>query len=356
MNTRKMQHFIVKGKKIFVGLEDAKRTWKVSVRSERMEIHYTSMPAKYPILRQYFKNRYPGCTIMVIYEAGFRGFWLHDLLEEDGISCVVTPPSRVTHERRRRRKNDKIDARRLATILEKDDYKACFVPDKERREDRQISRTLVGIQKDITRNRNRIRKFFDFHGLAQDFKTGEWNESDYKGAREIEMSEPLHSCLDILYELLDHSKSISKNLRKKLILLTKKDRYAKAFKLLRSAPGIGWLTAIRLVLEWGEDWSRFKSSKSISCFSGLIASEHSTGETEHKGRITGESAPFIRGWLIQCAWVAIRKDAVLLEKYKQVWHNSGSKKKAIVAVARKLVVRLRTLLIHDTSYCLGLIE
>jgi hypothetical protein len=39
MNTRKVQDFIVKGKEIFVGLEDSKKTWKIAVRCEKMVIH-----------------------------------------------------------------------------------------------------------------------------------------------------------------------------------------------------------------------------------------------------------------------------------------------------------------------------
>jgi hypothetical protein len=50
---RKIINYIVKGKKVFVGLEDSKRTWKLSVRSEDMEVHYTSFEAKYSVLRDY---------------------------------------------------------------------------------------------------------------------------------------------------------------------------------------------------------------------------------------------------------------------------------------------------------------
>jgi transposase len=214
----------------------------------------------------------------------------------------------------------------------------------------------VGIQKDITRTRNRIRKFFDFHGLAEDFPAGEWNEEDYQRARALDMSSPLRVCLDALYDTLEHLKEVARTLRKALVEVARKERYAHAFQILKSAPGVGWLTAIRLVLEWGEDWRRFSSFKGISGFSGLISSEFSTGETVHKGHITGESAPFVRAWLVQCAWTAIRKDPVLTDMFRRVWRNSGSKKKAIVAVARKLVVRLRALLLNDTPYCLGVVR
>lgn len=85
-------------------------------------------------------------------------------------------------------------------------------------------------------------------------------------------------------------------------------------------------------------------------------SERSTGEFIRKGHITRQSHDFVRGWLIQCAWVAIRQDPVLLGKYQNVWRNTGSKKKAIVAVARKLSVRLWHLAVYHERYEVGLIE
>ena len=71
---KNVQEHIVKGKDIFIGLEDSKTTWKVCVRSGRMIIHEVSMPSRYENLRYYLKTRYPDCRIQLIYEAGFGGF------------------------------------------------------------------------------------------------------------------------------------------------------------------------------------------------------------------------------------------------------------------------------------------
>ena len=354
---RKMQNYIVKGKKVFVGLEDSKRTWKLSVRCEGREIHYTSMEARYNSLRGHLRNNFPECEITVIYEAGFKGFGLHDKLKEDGIDCIVTPPTKVTQEKRNPVKTDKIDARRLATVLEKKDYKACAVPDQERREDRQISRLLVQTQKEIVREKNRIRKFFDFHGYAEDFKAGVWQEKDYQEARTKELPPTLKVALDIYFEMLDKLKEIQKTLHKKVMDMTKKDRYKDAVRIISSASGVGKLTAIRLVLEWGEDLgARFKSGGSLACFSGLTQSEYSTGDTIRKGRITGIGRGYIRAWLIQCSWMCIKKDAAMLEAFNRITKNTGSKKKAIVAIARKLVVRIWTCVNKKQEYYVGVIE
>jgi transposase len=183
-----MQDFIVKGKRIFVGLEDSKRTWKLCVRSQGGIIAETSMPAQYDNLRNYLRGNYPECEIMVMYEAGFGGFWLHDLLRGDGIECFVTPAHTVTQAKVNRVKTDKGDARRLALILENNDYVCCHVPDKEHREDRQISRTLSQIQNKITATKNQIRKFLDWHGLNGDLPSGAWKAADYRKLKSLKLS------------------------------------------------------------------------------------------------------------------------------------------------------------------------
>jgi transposase len=354
---RKMKDYIVRSKKVFIGLEDSKRTWKLSVRSEGMEVHYTSMAARYTDLRSYIKGKYPECEVGVIYEAGFKGFGLHDQLARDGIFCVVTPPNKVTQEKCSRVKTDKVDARRLAVVFEKGDYKACAVPDAERREDRQISRAMIQVQGEITRVKNRIRKFFDANGYVEVFGAGAWTEKQYTEARQVELSPALRITLEAYFAMLDTFKELRKKLHKEIMALSTKERYKNAVKIINSVAGVGKLTAIRLVLEWGEDiGTRFRSGRSLACFSGLTQSEYSTGETIRKGRITGQGRGYIRAWLIQCSWMCIKRDPAMLEAFQRIATNTASKKKAIVAIARKMVVRIWTCLNTKTEYVVGVIE
>jgi len=169
---KKQTQAILRKEKVFVGLEDSKKTWVICVRSGGMVVHETTMPAEYEVLRNYFHNKFPECQIELIYEAGFSGFGLHDQLVADGWECVVTPPHTVTEEKCQRKKNDRADCRRLAKNLENDDYHTCFVPGKELREDRQISRTYGQVQADIKRECNRIRRTLEFHGLDKGYHQG----------------------------------------------------------------------------------------------------------------------------------------------------------------------------------------
>lgn len=352
---KKMQDFIVEGKSVFVGLEDSKRTWKLCVRSERMIIDQTSMPAEYDNLRSYLQGRYPGCRIKLMYEAGFGGFWLHDRLKADSIDCVVTPAHLVTQEKVNKVKTDKIDARRLALNLENGDYVSCNVPDQERREDRQVVRTLNQTQRKIVSTKNQIRRFLDFHGLNDHLPAGPWSESRYRELRHLQLSSSLQISLDAYLQTLKDLQAVKLELLIVLKGLSEKDRYRRSVEIKQSCVGVGWLSAIRFTLEWGE-LSRFGDGKRLASFIGLTSREYSTGETIRRGKITGQGNAQVRAWLIQCAWRALSRDPVLLEKFNRVWRNSGSKKKAIVAVARKLVVRMRAIELAEVEYCVGVIE
>jgi transposase len=353
---RKMQEYIAKGKGIFIGLEDSKKSWRICVRSEKMVIHEISMEARYEVLRGYIRKRYPGCGVSVMYEAGFKGFNLYDQLTADGYGCYVLPPHLMEEAKVNKVKTDKRDARKLAKMVEDGGFRSCHVPDRERREDRQICRTLNAVEKEIKSTRNRIRKALVFHGIDTGLNEDKhWGKTEYRALKSLSMSASLSKAMEILLSLLEKLWEYQRSLRNELRSLARKVKYAQTYKVLRSLPGIGWLTAIRLILELGEDFTRFMSGKSLSNFLGLTGSEHSTGERVHKGKITGLGPGFVRSWLIESSWVAIRKDPVLRTKFEQVSRNTGSKKKAIVAVARKLACRLWRCVIHKEEYVVGVV-
>jgi transposase len=350
---------ILSGEEVFVGLEDSKKTWKLCVRSGGVIVHETAMPAEYEGIHNYFKNRFPRCRLKVIYEAGFSGFNLHDQLEADGWECVVTPPHTVTQEKVQLKKNDRTDCRRLARNLENGDYHVCFVPDRELREDRQLSRVCQQLDADVKRTCNRIRRGLEFHGLDREFPAGPWSQAMYARARkyieESQTSDSLRFSFDILFRELEQLRRMKAEVVLRLRKLARSGRYKESVALLKSAPGVGELTAVRLALEWG-DLSRFKRKEDFASFLGLVPSDHSSGEQEHQGHITKQGNRSVRSWLVESSWRALRTDPVLLAKFKRVLASCGSKKKAIVAVARKLALRLRKVLLTGEPYAIGVVE
>ena len=355
--TRKMVNGIIESQEIFVGLEDSKKTWKVCVRANKQIVNEASMPAKYDTLKAYFDNNFPRCKVHVIYEAGFKGFGLYYALTTDGHACTVVPPHTVVQAKCSRVKNDRSDARLLAKNLEDGNCGACHVPDQERLADRQVVRSLNMVNKDIKQAKNRVRSFLFMYGIETGIVVATWTDNHYKRLRQIEVANPvlreyLDDLLDRLFFLWVQRDKYVKKLRE----LSKKERYVRFVKIAKTLPGVGVLTAIRLVLELGEDLTRFTSGEEIASFVGLGGVEHSTGETEKKGGISKQGNKMVRAWLVESAWVAIRKDPALQVFYSRIKQNSGHYNKAIVAVARKLITRLRSCVVNDTNYVFGVVQ
>jgi transposase len=199
----------------------------------------------------------------------------------------------------------------------------------------------------------------EFHGLEKGLPAGRWSQATYARVKqqlaETEMSDSLRFSFEVMFRELEHLRQLRKELLLQLRRLARSDRYKEDVKLLKSAPGIGMLTAIRLVLEWG-NVSRFTRKEEFASFLGLVPSDYSSGEQERRGHITKQGNRGPRSWLVECSWVAIRLDPVLSEKFRRVLKSCGSKKKAIVAVARKLALRLRRLLLSREPYVVGVIE
>ncbi len=355
-------NYILNDEKVFVGLEDSKRTWKICVRSGGHIVSEKSIPSDFNNLLRFLQNSFPECIITLIYEAGFHGFTLHDQLLDEDIKSVVIPPHLVTEEKSNKVKTDKRDARRLAKILETHDYKhGCNVPDKELREDRQISRTIFQIQRKITSTKNQIRRFLEFHGFDNSFPAGAWRETDYKHLADLvsqdklQMSRSLKLSIEALLSTLNFLQDQKGKLKKELIGLAKKERYITDVEILMSVPGIGEFTAIRLLLEWG-DITRFSSGKEFSSFTGMTPTEYSTGDTIRKGHITGQGSKLARSALVEAAWVAIRFDPVLNKKYLDIKKRTRESNIAIVAVARKIAVRIRAILLRQEKYEISVIK
>ncbi len=88
------------------------------------------------------------------------------------------------------------------------------------------------------------------------------------------------------------------------------------------------------------DLSQFQNERQLFSYTGLTPSEFSSGDTVRKGHITRQGNKRVRYILNQAAWRAIKKDRELNEFFERLYPRTG-KKRAIVAVARKLIGRLR---------------
>lgn len=110
----------------------------------------------------------------------------------------------------------------------------------------------------------------------------------------------------------------------------------------QSAPGIGPTSSRILANELGDiqQFENFENERKIFSYIGFTPSEYSSGEHVRQGHITKQGKPILRKILVQAAWTAIRHDKELSVIFDDIAARAGAKR-AIIAIARRLIGRLR---------------
>jgi transposase len=108
--------------------------------------------------------------------------------------------------------------------------------------------------------------------------------------------------------------------------------------LLQTVPGVGTRTA-EVIVAHLFDARRFRSAGEVSAYAGLVPRQYQSGETDRRGRITRRGPKLLRAALVECAWCSLRYNPWARETWLRLQANGLSKKKAVVALARKLLVR-----------------
>ena len=339
----------VRGKEVFVGIDVHKESWQVTVRAEGEEFFHGRIPGQYPALQKIL-DRFREGKIRVAYEAGPCGFGLHDQLREDGIEVIVVPPSLIPMESGNRVKTDKRDSRKLAKLLEGNLLKEVYVLTEEEREHRELLRTrhqLVSHRSDVARQ---IKSKLLFHGIGSPFpsKYG-WTQKYVQWLKGLSFSSPyLKESLEVLVDLYEYLSRQLTRVNRKVVELSRTDKYKAKAELLRTTPGVGLLTGMEILVEL-QDMGRFRNSEEVASYMGLTPSEYSTGEHIRQGRITRSGNWRVRNALIESSWILIGRDPWMRTIYMRLKSRKGAKR-AIIAIARKLIIILRSMVLRNMPY------
>lgn len=337
---------------IYVGIDVHKDSWHVTVQSEGEEVFHGRLPSQYHALRSLF-DRFSNQSIKVAYEAGPCGFWLYDRLTTDGIETIVVPPSLIPIESGNRVKTDKRDSRKLANLLARNMLKRVHVLTEEDRTDRELVRTRRQIVEHRSNVARQIKSKLLFYGIESPFPSKHhWTKIYIKWLRELATNhKTMVLSLEFLIDLYEQLTVQIKKITKKVIELTKNEKYSHKMALLRSIPGVGMLVAIEILVEL-QDMKRFKSAEKIASYIGLTPSEYSSGQTTRQGRITRCGNKRVRTSLVEGSWILIYRDPVMRFKYERLKRRKGSKR-AIIAIARHLIILMRSMLINNEPYIMG---
>lgn len=339
-----------KGKTVNIGIDMHKAFWHITAFVEtKVVMAFTLVNPKYSAFKNIL-SQFEGNYVRIAYEAGPGGFNLYDRLTSDGIECIVTPPSLIPTASGDKVKTDKRDSLKIARLLESNMLKRVWVLTAEQRAHRQLVRTrrqIVAHRSDVM---HQIKSLLLFHGIKIPFSSKQhWSRSFIIWLHEIDLGDQyLNLSLKALVELFDYLSAGKKKLTHQVVKLAKNEKYASRVKLLKSTPGIGALSAMEILVEL-QDIRRFQSPGELAAYLGLTPSQYSSGERIRMGHITHTGNARVRTTLIESSWILIGKDPQIRLKYENIKHRRGSKR-AIVAIARDLSARIRTMLFNQLPY------
>ena len=334
-----------RGKEVFIGIDVHKRTYFFTALCDGEVVKGCSVKADPYTLVKVVDKLFKGAEILTAYEAGFSSFVLHRVLISEGMRNIVVHPASVEEESRNRVKTDKRDSKKLAEQLAAGRPKGINVPSPELEHRRLLTRT----REQLTRQRRRLMvqirmKFHQFGLMDPDCRQVLRRAMVHEILKE-EIPQPLRLSVTVLLRLWDGVDKELKTLQRELKEEAKQDPRQKTY---RSIPGFGFLSAWTLSNELG-DMSQFPNERTLFSFTGLTPSEHSTGDSRRRGHISRQGSSRLRHILVEAAWVAIRRDAGLARDFSRISLRAG-KKRAIVAIARKLVGRARALFRKNQLY------
>lgn len=328
------------GEHVYLAVDLSRSKWVYGLRWSGQDRRCVSSPYGLAHVRALVEE-YRDCQLHVVYEACGFGYEMAWWLEEQAIDVMVIAPSRVERVPGATVKTDRVDVRAMARKREQGQLQGIYIPRRPEHERRQLSRTYAQALKECKRARVRVRSLLQEQGRIGPVPKAGWATYEKWLAAQT-LPTPVALCVEELLKLRAAARASAARLRREILKLAAAPEYAPVVQAMATQPGVGTFTAIRLVLELGQ-MTRFPTAGSIVNYLGLTPSQYSSGDMDHRGHLLKCGPGYLRAWVLQCAWASIRgthADPGLQQCFEQLRPRVG-KKRAIVAVARRLALRLR---------------
>src|SRR5947207_6141160 len=293
--------------------------------------------------------------IITIHEAGLDGFWMHRVLHQEGIESHVVDPASIAMPRRKRRaKTDRLDGETLLRALlayKRGEPRVCAMvvaPSPEEEDRRRLCRERRTLIEERVTHGNRIKGLlfaqgiFDYAPLRRDrrarleaLRTGDGRELPAHLKAQIGRE------LDRIELLLEQVKAVEAE-RDALLVAARKpaseEAAPDAVSMLLALKGMGANFAAVL---WSEAFYRqFANRRQVAAYAGLAATPWQSGGIRHAQGVAKAGNPRLATTMNQLAWLWIRHQpqSALTRWFKE--RSQQGRKRAIVALARKLLVAL----------------
>jgi transposase len=341
---------------LFIGIDVHKKNWSVSIRTDLFDHKTFNMTSDPAILIDYVNQHFQGYPVECCYEASCCGFFPYRQLSLAGWQVKVLNPSDIPQSAKNRdQKSDRVDCRHLAKQLQSGHLTGIYVPDEQQEQLRSLFRQKDNFTKVIRKLKSQIKGELLYYGIKipLQYDTPRWTMELTAWLNNIEWKHaPGHSSMHSKLRHLDFVRqewlALNTELRKYAC-----NNYAEDYRLLMTIPGIGPTIAIGILAELG-NIRRFRKFDQLASYVGLIPSIYSSGETVQVRGLTYRSKSLLRSYLVESAWVSVRRDPTMQDYYRS--HKGKQPNKIIIKVAHKLLRRVWHVIKTGEEYKIGLKE
>ena len=281
--------------------------------------------------------------------------WVHDLAKAFEIEVQVANP---THEgwrwRSIKRKNDRLDALKLAKLSAMNQLPLVHMPANDNRQWRSFIQYRDHLMKRRTRIKNHIRAVLDRQGLTMPPGKQGWTVASIDALRQVAQA-PAEVKKNELWRAelwleLQAFESADELIRQVHTVLNNLGVMTPQVQRLQGIPGVGPRLA-EAVVAVIDDPRRFKRGKQVASYVGLTPRQYQSGSMDRQGGISGQGHRLLRSLLIEVSWLGLQHNAWMREVYKRTLRGTPSRKKiAIVAVARRLLIRCWAMLRDESCW------
>jgi transposase len=274
--------------------------------------------------------------------------WLVELIEPLARRVILANPKKLRVIAESTKKTDKLDAQVLAEFLARDMIPQAHRPTPRVREHRTLVRHRQSLKQSVTALKNKMRRILSNYNADRKnlFTAAGWKQA----VMAIKISPSDQFVLDQLHADWKFLEGQIHDLGKRLkeFAAAAPAREAEARAKLATIRGVGPVTIDVVVSELG-DVSRFHSSKAVTAYAGLAPRVR---QSDHKGKdlaITKQGPPLLRWALVEASWRVVRQGRAWQRIYESIKNRAGGKK-AIVAVARRLLCVIYAMLRDGKNY------
>jgi len=334
--------------RLTIGLDLGDRSSAYCVLNEAGEIVLEHKLATTPEAMEQVFGSMPRCRIAM--ETGTHSPWVSRLLTALGYEVIVGHAQKVRLITKSRRKDDRLDARTLARLARIDPE--LLSPVKHRSAQAQLHLTEIRARAGLVSARTALVNAA--RGLVKSYgeRLRKCGTQQFDRETTSALNAGLRQALDPLVQEIESLNERIQEYDRRIAKMAKEEYPETA--LLKQVKGVGDLIATAYVLTV-EDPQRFRKSRDAGCFVGLQPGRRNSGESEPQMRISKEGDEYLRTLLVQGAHYILGpfgEDCDLRRWGQKLSARGGknAKKRAVVAVARKLAVLLHRLWISGEVY------